>query len=411
MKQPNYKPTILACFIGYGVQALTINFAPLLYITFQNKYGMSLPQISSLIAVCFAVQLMTDAFAAKFSSKLKPRAAAVFANVLAAIGIAGMGLLPEIMPPYIGLLIATVLSGTGSGLVEVMISPIVEACPTKRKAAMMSLLHSFYCWGQATVVLLSNLFFLAVGIDDWKLLALLWAIIPTVDAILFLFVPLAPLDSDQTPSQKKTLFRSPVFWALIAVMACAGASEMAMSQWASYFAEAGLKVSNATGNLLGPCLFAILMGSARVIYGLNGSKIDIGKGLHYSAILCLTCYILAALSKNPIISLLGCAVCGFSVGLMWPGTLSMASGYFPKAGPALFAILALAGDIGCSIGPWIVGQISDFIVNSYETSMFLQNFGIGKLELGIKSGLLFIAVFPVIMIVTISFIKKTFKKF
>ncbi len=392
MKQPNYKPTILACFIGYGVQALTINFAPLLYITFQNKYGMSLPQISSLIAVCFAVQLMTDAFAAKFSSKLKPRAAAVSANVLAAIGIAGMGLLPEIMPPYIGLLIATVLSGTGSGLVEVMISPIVEACPTKRKAAMMSLLHSFYCWGQATVVLLSNLFFLAVGIDDWKLLALLWALIPTVDAILFLFVPLAPLDSDQTPSQKKTLFRSPVFWALIAVMACAGASEMAMSQWASGFAEAALGVSKTVGDIMGPFLFAVLMGSSRVFYAKFSKRISLSKFMLFSGALCALSFLVTALSPSPMLSLIGCAVCGLAVGIMWPGGLSTAAGMLSNGGVAIFASLALAGDLGCLVGPTVVGGLA---------SLFGGNF---------RLSFLFASLFPLLLIAALLFLGAHKKK-
>ena len=367
MNQPNYKPTILACFIGYTVQALTINFAPLLYITFQESYGMSIPQISSLIAVCFIVQLLTDAFAAKFSSKMNPRVTVVAANALAAVGIAGMGILPEILPPFPGLLIATMLSGTGSGLVEVMVSPIVEACPTKRKAAMMSLLHSFYCWGQAAVVLFSNLFFLGIGIERWKLLALLWALIPLGNAILFAVVPLAPLVSDEAEAHRVPLFRSPIFVALIVVMLCAGASEMAMSQWASGFAESALGVDKAVGDIMGPFLFAVLMGCSRVFYAKFSKRIKLRKFMLASGVLCIASFLITALSPSPIVSLIGCAICGLSVGIMWPGGLSTAAGLLPGS-VSLFATLALAGDIGCLVGPTAVGSLSELFGGNFRLS-------------------------------------------
>ncbi len=405
-----YKSTFVASCIGYICQALVINFAPLLFYTFENVYGINLKQIALLMTINFFVQLLVDALSIKFSNHIDLKKSAVWAHILCAIGIGGLSVFPRIFPsPYMGLLTATVIAAIGGGLTEVIISPIVEALPMKRKASVMSFLHSFYSWGQVIVVLLSTIFFSVFGNQNWTYLPLLWALVPFVNIFFFMMVPVNALPHDENITVK-SLFNNKTFLAFIVIMLSAGAAEMTMSQWASYFAEAGLKVSNAVGNLLGPCLFAVLMGSARVIYGIKGSKIDISKGLLFSAILCLLCYLLAALSKNPIISLLGCAVCGFSVGLMWPGTLSMAAGYFPKAGAALFAILALAGDIGCSIGPWIVGQISDFVVKSYEAYAFLQNFGIGKLELGIKAGLLFIAVFPMIMIAVIGHVKKTFKK-
>ena len=405
-----YRSTFVASCIGYICQALVVNFAPLLFYTFENVYGITLKQIALLMTINFFVQLLVDAISIKASKYLNLKKCAVWAHILCAVGIAGLSVFPRIFPDaYTGLLTATIIAAIGGGLTEVIISPIVEALPMKRKASVMSFLHSFYSWGQVIVVLFSTIYFKVFGNANWTYLPLLWALVPFINIFFFMVVPVMNLPHDENITVK-SLFNNKIFLAFIIVMLGAGASEMTMSQWASYFAEAGLKVSNAVGNLLGPCLFAVLMGSARVIYGIKGNKIDISKGLLYSAILCLICYILAALSKNPIISLLGCAVCGFSVGLMWPGTLSMAAGYFPKAGPALFAILALAGDIGCSIGPWIVGQISDFVVKTYETSLFLQSLEIGRLELGIKSGLLFIAIFPLIMIAIISFIKKSFKK-
>lgn len=405
-----YKSTFAASSIGYICQALVVNFAPLLFYTFENEYGITLKQIALLMTINFFVQLLVDAVSIKLTKYIDLKKCAIWAHILCSVGIAGLSVFPRIFPnAYAGLMTATIIAAIGGGLTEVIISPIVEALPLKRKASVMSFLHSFYSWGQVIVVLLSTLFFGIFGTKNWIYLPLLWALVPFVNIFFFMMVPVYSLPHDENITVK-SLFNSKTFIAFIIIMLCAGAAEMTMSQWASYFAEAGLKVSNAVGNLLGPCLFAVLMGSARVIYGIKGSKIDISKGLLFSSLLCLLCYLLASLSKNPIISLMGCAVCGFSVGLMWPGTLSMASKYFPKAGAALFAILALAGDIGCSVGPWIVGQISDFTVKSFEASAFLQSFAIGKLELGIKAGLLFIAVFPAIMIAIITAVKKSFKK-
>ena len=352
-----YKATLIASFTGYVVQAITINFSPLLYLTFQTTYDLSIPQISSLIAVCFAIQMITDALAAKFADKLHPRATTISAHLLAAIGIGGFGFFPDIMTPYVGLLVAILLSGMGSGLVEVMISPIVEACPTKHKSAAMSLLHSFYCWGQASVALFSTLFFAVAGIDNWRILALLWAIIPLWNAILFAFVPIT-LPPSGKDGAGRTFFKNKMFWLLIAVMLCAGASEMAMSQWASSFAESALGISKTVGDLLGPCMFAVLMGCARVFYAKFSTKISLRKFMIASGGLCIGSYLLAALAPHPIVALIGCALCGLSVGIMWPGGLSMAAGKLPLGGVSMFAFLALAGDLGCLSGPTAVGHLS-----------------------------------------------------
>jgi len=405
-----YRSTFVASCIGYICQALVINFPPLLFYTFENVYGITLKQIALLMTINFIVQLLVDALSIKFSANIDLKKGAILAHILCALGIAGISVFPRVFPsPFTGLVTATVIAAIGGGLTEVLISPIVEALPLKRKASVMSYLHSFYSWGQVIVVLLSTAFFWFFGTEKWTYLPLLWALIPFVNIFFYMFVPIYDLPHDEKITVK-SLFCNKVFVAFIILMLGAGAAEMTMSQWASYFAEAGLKVSNATGNLLGPCLFAVLMGSARIIYGINGRRIDIRKALLGSSLLCLACYLLASLSKNPIISLLGCAVCGFSVGIMWPGVLSMAAEFFPKAGPVLFAILALAGDVGCSMGPWLVGQISDFTIKAYHSNSFLQGLGIGSLELGIKSGLLFVAVFPIVMIAIILLVKNSFKK-
>ncbi|MBQ2897614.1 MAG: MFS transporter [Clostridia bacterium] len=405
-----YKSTFVAACIGYICQALVINFAPLLFYTFENVYGISLKQIALLVTINFFVQLLVDAVAVKFSNKIGLKKGAVVTHILCAAGIAGLSIFPKIFPsPYTGLMVATVIAAIGGGLTEVLISPVVEALPMKRKSAVMSYLHSFYSWGQVIVVLFTTLYFKLFGSANWEYLPLLWAIVPFFNIFFFAAVPVKSLPHDEN-FMVKSLFNDKLFLAFVILMLGAGAAEMTMSQWASYFAEAGLKVSNTLGNLLGPCLFAVLMGLARIIYGTYSSKINMSKALGVSTILCILCYVTAAISKNPVISLIGCAVCGFSVGIMWPGVLSMSAEIFSGAGSALFALLALAGDIGCSLGPWLLGEISDFMINSYQKSNILQSLGFGQLELGIKSGLLFTTVFPITMLVIITSLKKMLTK-
>lgn len=357
----SYKSTISAGFVGYATQALTINFPPLLYITFGLRFGLSLTAISSLIAVCFLVQLVVDLLATVFSSKMNVRVFITAAHICTAIGISGLGFLPFIMPPYAGLMIATVISSIGSGLVEVLITPIVEACPTppKKKSSYMSLLHSFYCWGQAVVILLSTVYFSTVGIEKWRILAALWAIIPICGAILFCIVPLYPLPKDQRDQNGKGFFGNKIFWVISLMMLVSGAAEMTMAQWAAAFAEAGLGVSRELGNMLGPFVFAVLMGSARVFYAKFSSKISLKRFILYSSVLCIVSYIVAAFSPLPIVSLLACGICGLSVGVLWPGNISNAAGMISNGGVSMFALLALFGDFGCMIGPSIAGSVAD----------------------------------------------------
>lgn len=384
----SYKSTISAGFVGYATQALTINFPPLLYVTFGAQFGLSLTAISSLIAVCFLVQLTVDLLAAKFSDKFNVRVFITAAHVLTAIGISGLGFLPFIMPPYAGLMLATIISSIGSGLVEVLITPIVEACPTppKKKASYMSLLHSFYCWGQAVVILFSTVYFKTVGIEYWRILAALWAIIPITGAILFLIVPLYPLPKDEPDKEGKTYLGNKLFWVIGIMMLVSGAAEMTMAQWAAAFAEAGLGVSRELGNLLGPFVFAVLMGFARVFYAKFSNKISLKKFILFSAVLCIASYLTAAFSPMPIISLLACGICGLSVGVLWPGNISNAAGMIPNGGVSLFALLALLGDFGCMIGPSIAGSVADAFGGNIKISFAIS------------------AVFPVILLVSILYL-------
>ena len=355
-----YKGTVYACFVGYIVQAIINNFSPLLFLTFQDSYGIPLSKITFLVTFNFLFQLAVDLIAAVVIDKIGYRVAAVAAHVFAAVGLVSMAFLPELTPePFAGLMISVVIYALGGGLLEVLISPIVEACPTDNKEAAMSLLHSFYCWGHVGVVLLSTLFFTTVGIGHWKVLAILWAVVPVINAIVFLKVPIAKLLPDEEKGMSiKDLVSVKAFWIFIMLMFCAGSCEQAVSQWASAFAENGLNISKTLGDLAGPMLFAICMGTSRVLYSKIGEKLQLRKAMVFCGLLCLGSYLMISLSPFPLIGLIGCGVCGFSVGLLWPGTFSLASVGLSRGGTAMFALLALAGDLGCSMGPTLVGRVS-----------------------------------------------------
>lgn len=355
-----YKWTINACFIGYIIQAIVNNFVPLLFLTFQSSYGIPLSRITLLITVNFAVQLTVDLASVSFVDRIGYRASMLIAHGMSALGLAGLTILPRILPSaYAGLLISVVCYAVGGGLLEVLVSPVMESCPTDNKEKAMSMLHSFYCWGQVGVVLFSTLFFRIFGIGRWWILALLWAIVPIANGILFARVPIAPLIADGEKGMTvRELFGMRAFWLLMLMMVCAGASELSVSQWASTFAEKGLGISKTLGDLMGPMFFALLMGCARAFYGKYGEKVELDRFMTGSALLCVISYLCISLVPVPWIGLLGCGLCGLSVGIMWPGTFSRATASIKRGGTAMFALLALGGDIGCSGGPTLVGLVS-----------------------------------------------------
>lgn len=378
----NYKMTMYACFIGYVVQAVVNSFVPLLFVTFQTEYQIPLTQITLLITVNFVIQLVVDLLSAGFVDKIGYRASAIIAHACAGTGIFLLTILPELFSnPFYGILLAVMVYAIGGGLIEVLISPILEACPTDNKESAMSLLHSFYCWGCTGVVLLSTLFFALFGTSHWKILALIWVLLPAANLILFTKVPIYSLHEEgESGMLISELFRVKVFWLLMAMMLCAGASEQAVSQWASTFAEKGLYIQKTVGDLVGPMMFSVLMGLSRLIYGKYGEKLNLDRFMKGSCVLCVASYLCISLVPVPIVGLIGCAICGFSVGIMWPGTFSKASAAIKRGGTVLFAMLALAGDLGCSGGPTLVG----FVSSAFS----------GNLRLGILTAI----VFPVLLL-------------
>ena len=390
----NYKKTLIACYLGFVTQAISANFTPLLFITFIRTYGISLEKIAMIPLVFYLTQLLVDLAATKFADKIGYRNCVAASQVLSAVGIALMAILPEVLSvPFIGILISVVLYAVGSGLIEVLVSPIVEACPFENKEGTMSLLHSFYCWGAMGVILGSTFFFTMFGVKNWKILTFIWALVPLYNTFNFITCPIERLVEDGKSMGICKLLKTPIFWLMILLMICSGASEASMAQWASAFTESAIGVSKTVGDLAGPCLFALFMGISRVLYGKFSEKIDLTKVMLICGMMCVGCYLLASLSTLPILGLTGCALCGMTVGIMWPGSISISSQKCPRGGTAMFAFLALAGDLGAMVSPAMVGSISQ------------------KASGNLKIGLLAAAVFPMILVGGLLILKKKANKF
>ena len=387
--QKNYKKTLIACYLGFVTQAITANFAPLLFLTFKNVYGITLEKIAMIPLVFYLTQLIVDLAATKFADKIGYRICVMASQVLSSVGLVTMTFLPELLPhPFVGILISVVFYAIGSGLIEVLVSPIVEACPFENKDGVMSLLHSFYCWGAMGVILGSTLFFAVFGVENWKILTFIWALVPLYNTFNFINCPIERLVEDGKSMSISKLLKTPIFWLMIMLMICSGASEASMAQWASAFTESAIGVSKAVGDLAGPCLFAMFMGISRMLYGKFSEKLDLTKVMLGCGVMCACCYLLASLSKLPILGLAGCALCGLAVGIMWPGSISVSSQSCPRGGTAMFAFLALAGDLGAMVSPAMVGSISEMAGGN------------------LKSGLLVATLFPVIMVVVLSVLRR-----
>lgn len=384
-----YQKTLIACYLGFITQAIAANFAPLLFLTFHRTYQISLGRIAFISTAFFFTQLLVDLFCAKYVDRIGYRRSVIASEVFSAAGLIGLAFLPSLIPdPYVGILISVIIYAMGSGLIEVLVSPIVEACPFDNKDSVMSLLHSFYCWGSVGVILLSTIFFAIFGIENWRILACIWALIPLYNTFNFISCPIESLTEEGEGLSIRQLCHIPIFWIALILMVCAGASEISMAQWASAYVESALGISKSIGDIIGPCLFAVMMGMSRSFYGKYGENIDLMKFMIGSGALCLVCYLLSALAPLPFLNLVGCAVCGFSVGIMWPGTISIASKKIPLGGTAMFALLAMAGDLGGSVGPGIVGFVTQ---NAND-----------NLKVGMLAG----CVFPTVLVLSVLLLKR-----
>ena len=392
-KQNNYQKTLLACYLGFVTQAISANYAPLLFLTFRGTYGISLEKIAMIPMVFYLAQLFVDLAATRFADRIGYRRCVVASQVLSAAGLAALAFLPDLLPnPFAGILMAVVLYAVGSGLIEVLVSPIVEACPFDNKDGVMSLLHSFYCWGALGVILGSTLFFALFGVENWRILTVLWALVPLYNMVNFVSCPIERLVEEGRSMAPAQLFRLPLFWLIILLMVCSGASEAAMAQWASAFTESALGVSKTVGDLAGPGLFALFMGISRVLYGRFSERLDLTRTMLFCGVLCAGCYLVAALAASPVLGLAGCALCGLAVGIMWPGSISISAQKCPRGGTAMFAFLALAGDLGATISPTMTGSFAELAGGN------------------LKAGLLAAAVFPVVMGLGLLVLKRTVRR-
>ena len=385
----NYNRTKTACYLGFVTQAISANFVPLLFLTFYRTFGISFAELALIPLTFYITQLIVDFLCAKFVDRIGYRKSILIAQITSGAGLAMLSFVPDLFAkPFSGILICVVMYAVGSGLIEVLCSPIIEACPFENKESMMSLLHSFYCWGAVGTVALSTAFFVLFGTEHWRILACLWAVIPLYNVANFAVCPIEPIVADGEGMTIRQLFKTGIFWLLVLLMVCAGASEIAMAQWASAFAESSLGVSKTAGDLLGACGFAVFMGISRVIYGRFGEKTDLSGFMIASGILCFCSYLLAAFAVLPVMGLVGCILCGFSVGVMWSGSISISSKKLPKGGTALFAFLALAGDLGGAAGPAIVGNVSQLMGESIQA--------------GVLAGICF----PILLVITVVILKK-----
>jgi len=416
MQQRKYtfKFTLYTCFIGYIVQAVTVNLVPLFFVIFQKKFGISFEQIGRLVLLNFSTQILTDLLSVRWADRLGTRKCLVLAHLCCAVGLVGLSVFPRMMPPYLGLAVSTVIYAVGGGLIEVLISPVVESLPSdgslssSTKSAAMSLLHSFYCWGQLGVILITTLTLRLTGENLWWVFPLFWAVIPAANLFSCLICPLPEIGGGEKSMGLSALLHNRMFWLGLLLMASAGASELAMSQWSSLFAEKALGVPKMMGDLLGPCLFALLMGMGRVGYAKMGDKFSLEPLLLASAGLCIVCYCLTVFVHLPFFSLMGCAVCGLSVSLMWPGTLSMTAKRFPGGNTAMFGLLALFGDVGASLGPWMAGVVSDYVASLKGVAAWgAIHGGLLPEQLGLKAGLLAAMIFPVIMFIGVLVMMRT----
>lgn len=389
-----------ACYLSFVSQAIVNNLAPLLFVIFQDRYDISFEKIGRLIMINFGTQLVVDALSVRFADRIGRRPLMIAAHGLCALGLVLLGILPGVMASsYSGLALAVVIYAIGGGLIEVLASPIADGLPGEAKSASMSLLHSFYCWGHVAVVLLTTVLLTVIGNEHWFVLPVLWAAVPAYNLYNFCRVPLPPVLAESERMPLKRLLSNKLFLLAIVLMICSGASEQAMSQWASLFAEKGLHVSKVTGDLLGPCLFAVCMGVGRALYGIWGERIRLNRALAISAALCIACYLSASLVTNPFVALIACAITGLSVSLMWPGLLSVSARSFAGAGTAMFSLLALGGDVGCSAGPWLTGVVSDALQKSQRLLSIGAEAGLDATQTGLKGGLLVAVIFPALLLV------------
>ena len=364
------------------------NLSPVLFLAFHNLYGISYTALGFLVLVNFVTQLLVDLVFSLFSHKFNIPMAVKMAPVLGAVGLAVYAVCPMLLPhnPYLGILVGTLIFSAASGFNEVLISPVIAAIPSENPDGEMSKLHSVYAWGVVFVVAVSTLFLFAFGSESWPFLALLFALVPLLACILFFGSKLPPLETPEKASGVFGFFKSKGLWICVLGIFLGGAAECTMAQWCSGYIERALGIPKIWGDLFGVALFSVMLGLGRSLYAKYGK--NIGKVLFFSAIGSVACYLVAAASGVAAVGLIACAMTGFCTSMMWPGSLIAVSERFPHGGVMMFALMAAGGDLGASVGPQLVGIITDAVSASPTAAGIAARLGLTPETLGMKFGIL-----------------------
>lgn len=397
-----FRLTLMAARMGFFTQALVNNLAPVFFVLFRVLYGFSYLQVGILAALNFTLQLFADITSPNLISRFGYRKCAMTAQALCAVGLILMpGLCILTGGVYISFIIPVLIYSYGAGMIEVLASPIVEAIPDLPENTKMSMLHSFYSWGQMTCVALTTLALHFIGYERWFLIPVLWSAIPIFGIILFSRARLDMADMAEKESEKGGRLFCRSFVLMLIIMTCAGASEIAMSEWSSLFAEEALGVSKVAGDLFGPCMFALFMGMGRMCHAKFGERLNLSRLIKACSLLCVICYVGAALLRPAAASLIFCALTGLSVSLMWPGALSLAAAR-NNGGARMYGLLAAFGDIGCIIGPVVTSSVSEFADGNERIRAIGAAYGLSADKTALRASLLAMALIPLVMLICLS---------
>lgn len=394
------------------IQAMVINLTPLFFIPLQREYGLSFEQLGRLVLVNFLTQMVVDLICTAVVDRFGlVRPLTVVAQFLAAMGLWLFAAAPWFFPddPYTGLLIGTIVFSTGCGLIEVLVSPIIQAVPSAHKETQMALLHAFYPIGKVVVVAVTAVVLWVAGSTAWVWIALAWSVVPLLNTIAFWRTELPPFVHEEHREKTRTMARNPVFWICLLGILLAGATEVTLAQWTSAYAQVALGISAPVANLVGFGLFSAFMILGRLWFGLRGQSLPLLPVLLLGSALSALCYVLAAVSPGSWLPLTACVAAGFFVSMLWPGLVSLAAGIFPKAGISLFALLAAFGDSGAGGGPWLVGYAADFFAAAPNLATAILPAWLlmeAPEALGMRSGLLLSAAFPVALFLLLAFVRK-----
>ena len=405
--QTNYKRVKYACYTTNVSMSVVANLSPILFLTFHNLYGISYSLLGSLVLINFIAQLLIDLIFSFFSHKFNIPLAVKITPLLTLVGLFLYAVCPLAFPQYAyaGLVVGTLVFSVSGGLAEVLISPVIAAIPSDDPDREMSKLHSVYAWGVVPVILISTLFLYVFGSQSWHWLALLYMLVPLVAFLLFTKAQIPQMETPEKVSGALSFLKNKGLWLCVGAIFLGGASECIMAQWSSGYIEQALGIPKVWGDIFGVAVFSVMLGMGRTLYAKKGKKIE--NVLFLGSIGATICYLLAAICNMPLIGLVACAFTGLCVSMLWPGSLIVASDRFPQGGVFIFAMMAAGGDLGASVGPQLIGVITDFAIANPTIVSFAEGMNLAPEQMGMKLGMLVGMLFPLTAIAVYFVIKKS----